>query len=315
MRFLTLFLFISIQIFAQDFTSIKAKTDSYKRIKSAETLAEKINKDFSSDEDKVKAVFYWLTSNISYDLEEYYNPASRRTSFRYRTEEERLQILQDIKDKRVSETIVSKKAVCEGYAQTFTKVCNLLNIESEVISGYARFGYQEINKPQPNSNHAWNAVKIDNEWLYLDATWGAGSVVNGKWKSFFKPYYYNMPKEKVLKSHLPKSSVWQLRLGRITKEAFYNQPIYTNKFLATNIELISPKQGILKKDKNGNISIQLKNVIDKQVLIGFRGSKIAKRPIIEVEKDISTISIAPPKGAKVLFLVIDGEVSLQYLLE
>ena len=167
MRFLTLFLFIAFKSFAQDFTAITTKTDTYKRINSAEKLAEKIEKDFSSDEDKVKAIFCWLTSNISYDLEEYYNPSSRRKSFRYRTEEEKEQILQAIKDETVLETITTKKSVCEGYAQTFTKVCTLLNIESEVISGYARFGYQEIGKPQPNSNHAWNAVKINNEWLYF----------------------------------------------------------------------------------------------------------------------------------------------------
>lgn len=315
MKFFTLFLFVSLQIFSQDFTTIKTKIDNYKKITSAETLAKQIEKDFSSDEDKVKAIFYWLTSNISYNLEEFYNPSSRRLSFKYRTEEERLTKLQEIKDKTVYETIKNKKAVCEGYAQTFTKICDLLDIKSEVISGYARFGLQEIGKPKPNANHAWNAVKINNEWVYLDATWGAGSVVNGKWKNFFKPYYYDMPKEKILRSHLPKSSLWQLKLGRITKAEFYNQPIYTDNFLASDVELISPQQGIIKKNKSGEISIQLKNTADKEILIGFRGSKIAKRPVIDVENEISTISIAVPNTSKVAFLVINREVSLQFLIE
>lgn len=315
MKFLTLFLFLSLHICAQDFTAIKDKTDRYKKINSAEALAKKIEKDFSSDEDKVKAIFSWLTSNISYDLEEFYNPSSKRISFRYRTEEERLIKLQEIKDNTVLKTIINKKAVCEGYAQTFTKMCTLLNIESEVISGYARFGFQQIGKPQPNSNHAWNAVKVNNEWLYLDATWAAGSVVNGEWQNFFKPYYYNMPKGEILKSHLPKSSTWLLKLGRITKEEFYNQPIYSNNFLASNAELITPKQGVLRKNKSGEITIQLKNVTDKEILIGFVGSKVAKKPVVNVKNKISIVTIIPPNNVKGAFLVLDREVALQFLIE
>ena len=306
---------MTIHGYAQNFDTVKAKTDKYRNIKTVDKLAKKINQDFSSDEDKVKALFCWLTSNIEYDLEEYYNPSSRRVFFRYKTEEERIIKLQEIKDNTVSETVRNKKAVCEGYAQTFTKICNLLNIESQVISGYARFGYQEIGKPKSNSNHAWNAVKINNKWIYIDATWGAGSVVNGKWKSFFKPYYYNMPKEKVLKSHLPESSLCQLKLDTISKEKFYDQPIYTNKFLNTDIELIAPLEGIIKKNKSGEITIQLKNAVDKEILIGFIGSKIAKRPDIEVENGISTVVITPPSSSKVAFLLIDREVSLQFLVE
>jgi len=315
MRFLILLFLFSAHSFAQDFTSIFEKTNDYRNIHSASALAKQIEKDFTSDENRVKAIFCWLTSNINYDLDEFYNPSSKRTSFRYRTEEEKERILQGFRDEIVQETIIGRKAVCEGFAQTFSKVCDILNIESEVIKGNARFGYQEIGKPQYDSNHAWNAVKINNNWIYIDATWGAGSVSNGKWESYFKPYYYDIPKSNYFKTHLPEKSVWKLKVGRITTEEFYNQPIFMDAFLESNVELIKPKTGILKKDASGKVSIQLKNATDKHFLTGFLGSNIAQKPSVVHHNGITTVSITPPAHAKECFFLIDKEVGLQFLIE
>jgi len=315
MRFIILFLLISTLGFAQDFTNIKAKTDRYRNIDSAEKLADKINKDFTSDDDKVKALFCWLTSNISYDLEEYYNPSSRSTYFRYRTEEERIQKLEEIKNKTVTKTIIGRKAVCEGYARTFHKVCTLLGIESEVIGGYARFGYPQIGKPQSNTNHAWNAVKLNGKWQYIDATWGAGSVVNGQWQRIFKPYYFNISKEHYFKTHLPETDKWKHKIGDITKKEFYNQPIYSERFLASGVELIQPKKGTIRKNSDGTISFSFKNAIDKEFLVGFLSSNVAKRPVVSNSNGITTVSIIPPASAKVCFLLINREVNLQFLIE
>ncbi len=315
MRFLVPFLILAGSCFSQDFSNITSKTNTYTNITRVEDLAEKIGKDFSSDEDKVKAVFCWLTSNIRYDLEEYYNPSSKRTAFRYRTEEEKEKILQDMRDNLVAETLISKKAVCEGYAQAFTKICDLLDIESEVIKGNTRFGYLDIGKPKYESNHAWNAVKINDEWKYFDATWGAGSVVNGAWKSYFKPYYYDIPKQHYFKTHFPEKSIWKLRIGRITTEEFYNQPIYMDGFLESDVTLIYPQTGIIKKDQQGNITIKLKNASAKNILLGFLGSNIAKRPTINSLNEITTITFLPPPHAQECFLLIDREAAIQFLIQ
>lgn len=317
MKYFIFFFFSSALIFAQDFSSIKLKTDKYSGLLTAEKLAKKIDLDFSSKEDKVKAIFCWITKNIRYDLKEFYNPNRvKRTSFRYRTLEERDKKLQEIKDNLVRKTLQSRKGVCEGYAQTFSKVCNLLAIENSVIKGYIRQSAININNPHSSPNHSWNAVKIDTKWIFIDATWAAGYEVNGKWLRKMNSYYYDIPKEKYFKTHLPEKSIWRLRIGRMEKEEFYNQPIYNHRFLKSDIDLITPKTGIIHKNKNGKVVFKLKNIKDDQLIhIGFLGNSMAQKPDVITKKGVTTVSIIPPKGARQLFLLIDKEVVLEFLIQ
>lgn len=316
MKQLLFFFLISVSIFSQDFTSIKLKTDSYSGLLTAEELANNIKRDFLTEEKKVKAIFCWMTKNIRYDLEEFYNP-NRKTSFgfRYRSKEELEQKMQAIKDETVATTLSSKKAVCEGYAQTFSKICNLLKIENEVIKGYVRQNSLCINKPQPNPNHAWNAVKLNGNWMFIDVTWASGHEINGRWLRKFKPYYYDIKRENYFKTHLPEDSLWKLRVGRIEKEEFYKQPIYNHRFLSSGVKLVAPKTGILYR-KDGEIEIKLKNVAPKQQIhIGFVGVKFAQQPKIITKNGITTISIIPVNGAKQAFLILNREVVLEFLVE
>ncbi len=56
--------------------------------------------------------------------------------------------------------LVEGKAVCQGYAEAFTLVMNLLGIENGVVIGDTYLGY-----------HAWNYVKLDGNYYWLDITW------------------------------------------------------------------------------------------------------------------------------------------------
>jgi len=316
MKIFLLTLFISCSFFAQDIYTIKTKTDSYPKILTAEKLAKKIESDFTTNQDKVKAIFCWLTENIRYDLDEFYNPKHKTTNFRYRTLEEKESILQKIKDKKVSETLSTRKGVCEGYAQTFAKVCNLLHIENEVIKGYARGSFNEIGKPLSQPNHAWNAVKLNGKWIYIDATWGAGHEENGKWHRKFKPYFYNIKKETYFKTHLPDSSIWRLRVERMDKNTFYNQPIYAHSFLESGYILKKPTTGFLKRDKNGKISITVKDLDpNKRIHFGFLGQRFANKATVISKNGVTTASIIAPKNAKLAFFTVDLELMVTFKIE
>ncbi|MBR6385100.1 MAG: hypothetical protein IKS03_03140 [Ruminococcus sp.] len=56
--------------------------------------------------------------------------------------------------------LVQKKAVCQGYAEAFTYIMNRIGIESGVCQGDTYAG-----------GHAWNYVKLDGEYYWLDITW------------------------------------------------------------------------------------------------------------------------------------------------
>ena len=300
---------------AQDFSFIEQKVANYPKFIKIEDLATKISNDFTSKEQQVKATFYWLATNIRYDLDGYFKPRRKRISFRYRNEQERLEKLQAIKDEIITETLLTKKALCEGYAQTFAKVCNLLEIENEVIKGYVRNSANDINNPKPSSNHAWNAVKLDDKWIYVDATWAAGAVTNNVWTPAFNDYYYNIKKSNYFKTHYPEDTLWQLRVSRIEKEDFYNQPIYHSAFLKSNLQLVSPKKGTIN-GKN-TVEIQLKNLPpSKSVFLGYSGYRYAIKPnTVTTKNNITTITTSPPENSKQLFLIVDKKIMLEFLLE
>lgn len=54
--------------------------------------------------------------------------------------------------------IIDGKAVCEGYSKSIQLMCNMLGIQSTVITGTT------------TGAHMWNQVKIDGEWYHLDIT-------------------------------------------------------------------------------------------------------------------------------------------------
>ena len=315
MKQLFFFLFLlTYSVNAQDFSLIEAKVADYPKLTTAENLTKKIAHDFHTKEQQVKATFYWLTHNIRYDLDGYYHPKQKRIAFRYRNEQEKLEKLQAIKDEIVSETLQNREALCEGYAQTFAKICTLLNVENEVVKGYVRNSINDIANPKSTTNHAWNAVKINNQWVYIDATWAAGFVKNGKWLSAFNEYYYNIPKEKYFKTHYPESKFWQLRVGKMVKEDFYNQPIYTPSFLHSSLQLVFPNKGVL--DSNKPIEIYIKNLSQNQtVFLGYSGYRYAIKPDkISTENNITKVTTTPPKNSKQLYLIVDEEVVLEFLI-
>ena len=57
--------------------------------------------------------------------------------------------------------LVRGKAFCEGYARAFQYLCHRAGYECVYIEG---------SNPQ-GVPHAWNAVKIEGDWYYVDATW------------------------------------------------------------------------------------------------------------------------------------------------
>ena len=64
-------------------------------------------------------------------------------------------------------------AVCSGYANLYQALGEKMGLKSAVVIGYAKgLGYLVGNAS--DANHAWNAVRINNSWYLIDATWGAG---------------------------------------------------------------------------------------------------------------------------------------------
>ncbi|WP_298765671.1 transglutaminase domain-containing protein [uncultured Polaribacter sp.] len=311
--FLLLFLLVSIAVNSQEFAKVDQLVLNYPKFSNVANLASKIKKDFSTDKDKARAAFIWLANNINYDLEEYYNPKQRTYSFKYRNEAEKLEKIQLAKDQIINTAFKTKKGVCEEYAQAFKKICDLLQIEAAVISGNVRNSASEIGIIKNTTNHAWNAVKIDHQWIFLDATWAAGFLRNNKWIKSYNNYFYNIPKENIFKTHLPKKSIWILRFGRITPKEFYNQPIYKEVFLDSKATLLNPKQGIISPDKENKIVLKFKNLnATTRIIYNFKGNRIAKKPLKTTTGKTTIITIPNAKRNTELNIFMNGTIAMQY---
>ena len=64
--------------------------------------------------------------------------------------------------------------------------------------------------PPFESNHAWNAVRLDSgEWHLLDACWGAGYVDGVTFYRKFKPEFFTSSAEQFRERHFPKDAADQ----------------------------------------------------------------------------------------------------------
>ena len=68
-------------------------------------------------------------------------------------------------DYDVEKLLKKRKAVCQGYSNVFSFLCNQSGIRSFVVTGYAL-------KKVDSLGHAWNMVNINKQWYLIDVTGG-----------------------------------------------------------------------------------------------------------------------------------------------
>ena len=313
--FIVLFLCISwIPIQAQDFDVVDQKVGLYpKQYASANQLAEQIAKDFTNDFDKARAIYTWLTLNISYDLGTLYR-GKTEIDFSYFDKEDLQRKLAAIDMFTVNKTLRTKKAVCEGYARTFKKVSDLLKIPCLFIDGYSKTEANDIGTILKEGDHAWNAIRIDNKWYFVDATWGAGYSDGKKWVQQFDDFFFLTDPDKFALTHYPSEKEFLFSKKRITKKQFYQAPIYDKAFFIHKLKLLSPLNGELVVKPDQEIVLSM-GVIPKEVtlyytFIGDRNSKKIE-PNCAGENCVITIPFTQNKNTALLIFA-NERAALQY---
>ncbi len=109
-----------------------------------EAILTELNLNGKSDYEKIYAVYKYMVDNIEYDYDGVYDPGYSLTRSAYGA-------------------AVLKKCVCSGYAALFYRLMLELGIDARIVDGDSVAGL-----------HAWNIVKLEDEYYYVDATWDAG---------------------------------------------------------------------------------------------------------------------------------------------
>lgn len=226
-------------------------------IKTYEKLAELINSDFDSELYKAGAIYTWIALNISYDVKNYFS-GSRYHTYSYRTLEEKEFKQRKYREKVAQTTIKNRKAVCEGYTTLFKKLCELTGIECVIVDGASKTNKRDIGKNPTDSDHSWNAIRLNNSWYLVDVTWGAGSV-DYDTKTFtpeFTDAYFLTPPELFALEHYPEERDWLFI--NMSKQEFANLPMFHTKYIESDFEMVLPKDGIITKIHDRKVKFKIK---------------------------------------------------------
>jgi len=129
--------------------------------------------------------------------------------------------------------------VCEGYAKAFQYLLGGVGIECIYVTGNSK-----------GQAHAWNAVRIQNSWFWVDATFNDQESLPGS----FYHYYFGLPNDAFLIDHAPGTrtlgSAYQVKLPEMVNsfDLFYYKK--TNAFVSeSNIGDLMPT--LANKAKSG----------------------------------------------------------------
>ena len=125
----------------------------------------------ASDYDKAKYVYELLIQNCDYDVNSENN-------------------------QNIISVFINGSTVCQGYADATQYLLNVLGIQSCVIVGTAN-----------NESHAWNLVRLDGEYYFIDTTWGNSTYSDATDDKFINYAYLNITSEEISQNHTAEMNI------------------------------------------------------------------------------------------------------------
>jgi hypothetical protein len=259
--FILLLLIITSTSWSQksvDFSHIDWKVLSIEAA-APDTLARWLTSPYKTELEKTRAIFRWIAENISYKAKGPHKGPFKPLKYLNDDADDTSTILKSL-DLRVAELVLIRKlAVCDGYARLFKTLCDYAGIKSEVVSGFARSGFERgIDKFK--TNHRWNAVMIDSVWHVLDVTWASGhSTYNSDdFTQRFNGYYFLTPPKDFIKDHYPEDIHWSLISEAPIPREFNAAPLKYQTFQKFKIHSYSPQKGIIEAAVGDTLSFEMK---------------------------------------------------------
>jgi hypothetical protein len=289
-RILTVFLLFSFDItFAADDEARYAAVDRHalqappSATKSVAALSSYLTKPFATDEEKARAIFRWITENITYDVEAFFSGR--------------------IKESRSADILKSRSSVCGGYSSLFEVLGRKAGLNVITISGFAKgYLYKPGDRVTRESNHAWNAIRIQGEWKFIDCTWGAGKVDDKhNYIKAFESYYFFTKPEEFIYRHLPEEKRWQLLPEPLSRQEFQNLPFVSPPYFQNSLKLKGMQTVQLDVDSESLLEISAPPEIFCTTNLEKDGNEVPSAVFLQRIDSIVQVRIKPPgKGEYIL---------------
>jgi len=222
-----------------DFSLIDWKTRNIDA-PSLDSVAIKLTQGYSTELEKVRSIFRWITEHIEYKVPPrvsaryHYIKRWEDTTMEWRAGEEMT----------AWATFQKRTAFCEGYAKLFKTLCTYAGIKAQVVTGYARTnsGGKFI------SNHSWNAVYIDSNWYLLDVTWASGYISDrtDEFVQAYDDFYFLTSPHQLIRTHYPEDIRWALLNDVPEVKEFQKMPFRHSNFVKYSIASYFPLNGIIE---------------------------------------------------------------------
>lgn len=198
-------------------------------------MMEYIKQNFTTDSDRVRAIYVWVTNNIKYDVE-------------------RLKMMDrdpNMLPQATGNVLISRKAVCQGYADLFVELCNGVGVKANVVAGYTK--RQGIVS---SIGHAWAAVQLYNTWYLFDPTWGAGYVKDDQFVKSFNNKFYKVQPSELIQDHMPFDPMYQFMNNTVSNKEFIegitvagNKPYFNYVDTLRQFDLLSKQEKLYSQER------------------------------------------------------------------
>ena len=270
-------------------------------------IADTITRNFTDNEQKARAIFYWIAHNIEID------PKATKQN--------------DNKNTLPEKVIALRKATPLGFSLLVQEMCSDANIRCLSVDGFVKNYAAEINETADEKNYSWNVVQLGQSperWYYIDAARASG-YLDKKLTSFTKQFtseYFFADRKLFNLTYYPDNSAWQLGGGIKSLKDYYTLPVICNTAFALGMGKPSPITGTIKASLkkpamftfpvSGNVEI--KNI---SLIMGDE-KKQSKPEAMNFENTGSAISFSyqfKKEDTFPLRIVADGKDILQYMVE
>ncbi|MEQ6124557.1 transglutaminase domain-containing protein [Pseudotenacibaculum sp. MALMAid0570] len=311
-----LFFFLSLNIVSQEskLKRVDKIVKSYRDFNTIEALAKQIDNDYSTAIEKARAAYSWISMNLTYNNK---NPfeISNTTIYVVSDQNDYIRRVQKNDEKIMMKAFKTKSAVCKGYALLFKRICDLLKIENQLVLGYIKNSSYQIGYMPSQKNHAWNVIKIDGKWIFIDPTQGSGYSIKNVWQPKFNPDFFNIKKDILKNTHFAEKTYWRNYVNQMPLKEFSRLPVFSKAYFNSSFDIVSPSNGLIEAKKKRPIQLRFKDIdFDTKIHYKFGEYSKLKKANVTYSNSIFWIQIQSPREDSTLKIYVDGEEALSYLV-